>query len=101
MLIQEKLEVHCLLTLEKGEVFRVPQTHRALQVVSGVAWVSLAGGDFILTQGDRLSVPTIKDFALISGLGRIPLVLEVCGESPSPWRSRSLMQTLLKSVLKK
>ncbi|GEM_PF-3026010 len=98
MLISENLEIRCLLTLGKNEVFRVPSTHRALQVVSGVAWISLAGGDFILTQGDRLSTTAIGDFALISGLGRIPLVLEVWGEKPSPRLSHSLMQTLFKSI---
>ena len=67
----------CQLTLEKGEVFRIPQAYRQFKVLSGVAWLTVGGKDIILQSGEKVSLESKKDVAVISALGKTPLVLEV------------------------
>jgi hypothetical protein len=69
--------VPCRFTLQKGEVFRVPSGCKELQVLSGVAWITVAGQDIILTSGETASLESNKGFAILSALGRNPLTLEV------------------------
>lgn len=64
-------------TLEKGEVFRVPVACRELRVLSGVAWITVAGQDIILTSGETASLGSNKGSAILSALGKVPLSLEV------------------------
>jgi hypothetical protein len=65
------------LMLYKNEIFHLPQTCWEIRVLSGCAWLTLAGRDIILTQGDQLSLAKNKDFALVSALGQNPLVFEI------------------------
>jgi hypothetical protein len=67
----------CRLTLENAEVVRVPQGCRELQVLSGTAWMTVDRQDIILLSGDKASLPSNKDFAIVSALGNAPLILEV------------------------
>jgi hypothetical protein len=67
-----------------GEVYRVPANGRALRAVSGKAWVTHGGRDIILTGGQRAMLAANGDFALVSPLGRQPLVLEVLAEQAAP-----------------
>ncbi len=67
----------CKLTLEKGEVFRIPQAYRQFHVLSGVAWLTVGDKDIILQSGEKASLESKKDVAVISALGKMPLVLEV------------------------
>lgn len=64
-------------TLNKGELFRFPSECREVHVLSGVAWLTVGGEDIILTAERKASIPSNKDFALISALGDVPLILEV------------------------
>jgi hypothetical protein len=64
-------------TLKKGEVFRVPSECKELQVLSGVAWITLGGQDIILSSGQTASLESNKGFAILSVLGKAPLTLEV------------------------
>ncbi len=63
-------------TLHQGEVFRFPSACRELYVLSGVAWITVAGEDIILTSNETASLASNKDFAIISALGKVPLILE-------------------------
>lgn len=65
-----------LFTLRKGEVFRLPLAFREVQVLSGVAWITVAGEDIILTCKEKASLLLNKDEAIISALSDAPLILE-------------------------
>jgi hypothetical protein len=67
------------LMLGRNEVFRLPATSRGIEVVAGTAWVTVNGRDIFLTSRERLWLPSRRDSALISALGRNPLILEVFG----------------------
>ena len=69
--------IPCQLTLEKGEVFRIPQAYRQFKVLSGVAWLTVGDKDIILHSGEKASLESKKDVAIISALGKMPLILEV------------------------
>jgi hypothetical protein len=63
--------------LMKNEVYRLPQTHREIQVLSGIAWISLDKQDIILHSPEKSSIPPSKNFAVISALNNMPLILAV------------------------
>ncbi len=71
------------LILHGDELFRLPAGSRSVQVVSGVAWLTAAGDDIFLKSGERLWLLADKNSALISALGRVPLILEVFGDRTS------------------
>jgi hypothetical protein len=66
--------------LRRDEVFRLPAASQAVQVVSGLAWLTMAGEDILLKSGQKLWLVANKDLVLISALGQSPLVLEVMGD---------------------
>jgi hypothetical protein len=66
-----------LFTLEKDEVLRIPSTCQEIRVLSGVAWLTVAGEDVILNSGEKALVSCNEDFVLLSALGKVPLILEV------------------------
>lgn len=63
--------------LMKNEVYRLPQTHREIQVLSGIAWITLDKQDIILHSSEKASLPSSKNAALISALNNVPLILAV------------------------
>ncbi len=65
------------LTLEKSQVFRVPSACRELHVLSGIAWMTLAGEDLILKAGEKAFFTSDKGSAILSTLGNVPLILEI------------------------
>jgi len=73
---RSKSPIRYRLILDKSEVFRFPEC-RELHVLSGIAWVTIAGEDIILTSQERASFSLYKDAAIISALGKAPLILEV------------------------
>jgi len=66
------------IVLIQGEVLRVPPTHGTLRVLSGTAWVSVDGKDVLLSRGEFVNVGGRADRPVVSGLGRDPLLFEVC-----------------------
>lgn len=64
-------------TIEKGEVVRIPSTCQEIQVLSGVAWLTAAGRDIILSAGEKESLVSDEDSVLLSALGNVPLTLEI------------------------
>ena len=63
--------------LMENEVYRLPQTHREIQVLSGIAWITLDQQDIILQSHEKASLPPSKNFAVISALNNMPLILAV------------------------
>jgi hypothetical protein len=63
--------------LMNNEVYRLPQTHREIQVLSGIAWITLDQQDIILQSHKKASLPPSKNFAVISALNNMPLILAV------------------------
>ncbi|HEY9728252.1 MAG TPA: hypothetical protein V6D50_17510 [Chroococcales cyanobacterium] len=64
-------------TIEKGEVVRIPSTCQEIQVLSGVAWLTAAGKDIILSAGEKESIVSNEGTVLLSALGNVPLTLEI------------------------
>lgn len=64
-------------TLTKGEVFRIPSTCQTVHILSGIAWLTLAGEDIILTAGEKVSLGSNQGMALLSALDEVPLLLEI------------------------
>ena len=63
--------------LMENEVYRLPQSHREIQVLSGMAWITLDKQDLILQSSEKASLPPSKNFAVISALNNMPLILAV------------------------
>jgi hypothetical protein len=61
----------------KDEVYRLPQTHRQIQVISGTAWITLDKQDIILDSPEKVSLPSSKNAVVISALNNVPLILAV------------------------
>lgn len=66
----------CHFTLQKGELFRLPSACREIKVLSGVAWITVAGEDIILICGKQVTLALNKDEALVSAINDAPLILE-------------------------
>jgi hypothetical protein len=63
--------------LMKNEVYRLPQNHREVQVLSGIAWITVDKQDIILHGQEKISLPPSKNFAVISALNYMPLIMAV------------------------
>ena len=63
--------------LMENEVYKLPQTHREIQVLSGSAWITLDQQDIVLQSPEKASLPPSKNFAVISALNNMPLILAV------------------------
>ncbi len=61
----------------KDEVYRLPQTHRQIQVLSGTAWLTLDKQDIILNSPEKASLPSSQNPVVISALNNMPLILAV------------------------
>ncbi|MEG4516133.1 MULTISPECIES: hypothetical protein [unclassified Microcoleus] len=61
--------------LKGNEVYRLPQTNQEIQVLSGIAWITLDQQDIILHSQEKASLPPSKNFAVISALNNMPLIL--------------------------
>jgi hypothetical protein len=65
-----------------GEVQRVASNYRGLRVRSGQAWITLDGRDVVLKRCEEIALEPRHDAAVVSALGRGPLVIELLGETP-------------------
>lgn len=63
--------------LDPGRVRRLQRGFRSVHVVSGIAWITSNGRDFLLESGDELSLEPGTHDNLISALGGHPLVYEM------------------------
>ena len=71
------------LILYRHELCRLPPKCRSIRVLAGQAWVTLAGEDLILAPNEKVQFAPTKDFALLSALGSIPLIVEIQDDPPS------------------
>lgn len=69
------------LTLQKDEVMKLPKGYREVQVLSGTAWISIEKKDIILKSGEKVTLPSSKELAVISALSKGPALLEVQAET--------------------
>ena len=67
------------LVLRRNEVFHLPAVSQGIEVILGTAWVTVKGRDIFLACGEKFLLPTRRDPALISAVGRTPLILEIFG----------------------
>ncbi len=81
------------LVLYRGEVYRVPPAGRGVRVLKGRAWATYGGEDILLTRGDETDFASGQGAALVSAVGRAPLVFEVLG------RDRRALPSSSRSVL--
>jgi hypothetical protein len=65
------------IALRYGEQLRVPDASKRLHLLSGTAWVSSGGRDYVLDDGDCLSVSRAKGGAIISPLREEPILFEL------------------------
>ncbi|MBV9386266.1 MAG: hypothetical protein JOZ78_07550 [Chroococcidiopsidaceae cyanobacterium CP_BM_ER_R8_30] len=72
---QTKFLVPRLFTIRQGAVFRLTSVDREIQVLSGVAWLTVAGEDIILTCKEKAFLELNQDFAIVSALSNVPLLL--------------------------
>lgn len=72
-----KGQVPLRIVLLPGEVLRLPRVHALLRVLAGAAWVTRAGKDQVVCTGERITVPAVRDPAVISSLGAQPLMVEM------------------------
>ncbi len=80
---EEKRETHTMETLSKSQIELMKgyvrdekRESQVLRVVSGAAWVSMDGEDFILRTGEELKLSHGKHKALVSPANNEPLVYE-------------------------
>jgi len=76
-LVSCSADVALRLVLYRGEVYRFPPAGRGLRILKGRAWVSYAGEDILVARGDEACLASGQGFALVSAVGRSPLILEV------------------------
>jgi hypothetical protein len=67
--------------LQYHDYARLPAQPWEVRVMSGCAWITYAGQDILLNNGDILSSKTVfalgNDQAVISALGKTPLVVDI------------------------
>ena len=63
----------------EDEARLLPQGAHTIRVFSGGAWVSHQGQDFVLREGQILSLRDDDNGAVVTSVGRQPVVLEFLG----------------------
>jgi quercetin dioxygenase-like cupin family protein len=67
-----------LQALERDGLWVTHRQGQHLQVLTGRAWVTFDGADFVLRKGDRLTLASGSDPAVVSALGAGLTILELC-----------------------
>lgn len=67
-----------LYQLAHNQSLRLPQPVHKLQVLSGSAWLTIAGQDIIINPQQIISIPKDKYGAVISAISQEPLIFELC-----------------------
>ena len=63
--------------LYSGELLRIPRDRQHLHVLSGTAWISVAGMDVVACPGKCAKLVRTQYPALVSALGGQPLLFEI------------------------
>ncbi len=93
-LLSRSASVVLRLILYHGEVYRLAPTGRWIRILRGRAWVTYAAKDILLARGDEAHFASGQGFALVSAVGRTPLVLEILG--PESRISSSILSPVLR-----
>jgi hypothetical protein len=64
------------------ETYRIAPNYRGVRVRSGRAWITLGGRDHVLKRGEEIALHSNADYAVVSPVGRAPVVIELLGEAP-------------------
>ncbi len=67
------------LALYRNEVARLPDACRGVTVREGLAWMTVHGKDRIVREGETADFEPGRFPAVVTALGRAPLILEVIG----------------------
>jgi hypothetical protein len=59
-----------------GEARLLPRDRRSLRVISGYAWVSIDGRDYVLARNEEIPLKRGRHPAIVTALGNRPLVYE-------------------------
>ncbi|WP_143780340.1 hypothetical protein [Leptolyngbya sp. 'hensonii'] len=78
-----KFVVTAYLTLNRNETFRIPPEYHKVQVVAGIAWLTIEGSDLVLTPGETACLLS-RDPVVVSVLGQQPLELLAWQQEDSP-----------------
>jgi hypothetical protein len=62
-------------------VYKLPQVVREIQVLSGIAWLTIDKQDIILQSAEKTLLSPSKNAAVISALNNMPLILAVWRDS--------------------
>ncbi len=74
----EDCEKGLRLALLKGELIRVPKPAHCVSVLSGTAWVSYGGADYLLCRGESMPIGAeLRDPALLSAVGGSDLFVQL------------------------
>lgn len=65
-----------------SETYRVPRSCRAVRVRAGMAWLTHAGRDIVLGEGESADLDGKRDIAVVSSVSELPLVLEMLAMEP-------------------
>jgi hypothetical protein len=65
------------LALLYGEELRLPDSAERLHMLSGTAWVSMGGRDYVLGSGDCLAFTRAKGGAIVSALREQSILFEL------------------------
>jgi hypothetical protein len=63
--------------LNRGQAHSIGRKARFVRVISGVAWVTLGGKDFILADGEEMALQSGRPRAVITAVGEQPIIYEV------------------------
>ena len=58
--------------LMKNEVYKLPQTHREIQVLSGIAWITLDKQDIILHSPEKIDRKSTRLNSSHPSISRMP-----------------------------
>lgn len=82
LLTQKNREIRQLapirqVTIQRGEVYPVTLGYHALRVISGVAWLTQRGEDYVLEAGQLSLVEQMRGNALVSALNQQSVTFEL------------------------
>lgn len=74
---QEDRQAIQLVTIQRDEIYPVTLGYHTLRVVSGVAWLTQWGEDYVLEPGQLLLVEPMRGSALVSALNQQSVTFEL------------------------
>ena len=77
----QKSDAYLRLIILEEEQFNFSHTSQwKIKVLMGVAWLSSQGRDYVLAANDSQTIPKQEHNAILSTVGKIPVLLEISRE---------------------